>query len=61
VIRKIIKELFVISLATWLILVVWELLVAGAVQRFLNLEYWFYFLLILSLYLRLTSRVGIKK
>ncbi len=55
-IRKLIKELFVIALAVWLLLVVWELSSSGSVQRFINLEYWFYFLLLLGIYLRLTSK-----
>lgn len=54
-IRKIIKDFFIVSLTTWLLLVFWELADAGAVQRFINLEYYFYGLLIISLYLRLTS------
>lgn len=60
-IRKIFKELFIIALVTWLILLVWELLSSGSVHRFINLEFYFYGLLVLSLCLRLTSQVGIKK
>lgn len=54
-IRKIIKELFIVALATWLVLLFWELLSPGSVHRFINLEYWFYGLLILSLILRFSS------
>ena len=60
-IRKISKELFIIALVTWLILVVWELLSPGSVHRFINLEFYFYGLLLLSLCLRLTAHAGIKK
>jgi len=55
-IRKIIKDLFIISLITWLLLVLIEFLQPGAVQRFINLEYWFYLILLLSLLLKFNLR-----
>ena len=42
---KITKDLFNISLVTWIILVILEFIKIGMVQRFINLEYYFYFLL----------------
>ena len=55
-IKKIIKDLFIISLVTWLLLVLVEFLRPGTVQRFINLEYWFYLILLLSLLLKFNSR-----
>jgi hypothetical protein len=46
--RQIYRDFFTVALITWLLLVLVELLDSGAVQRFINLEYWFYFLILAS-------------
>jgi hypothetical protein len=43
----IVKDFFEAALGTWVILLIFELARPGMVQRFINLEYWFYALLIL--------------
>lgn len=48
--KVIIKDFFNIAFITWLILLVYELLSPGAVQRFVNLEYYFYFLLVIFIF-----------
>jgi hypothetical protein len=42
-----VKDFFNVALGTWLILVIFELSKPGMVQRFINLEYWFYILVII--------------
>lgn len=41
---RIIKDFWNIALGTWLLLLIIEFSRPGRVQRFINLEYWFYFL-----------------
>lgn len=48
--KAIIKDFFNAALITWLLLLAYELLDPGAVQRFLNLEYYFYFLLLIFIF-----------
>lgn len=45
----ILKDFRQVATLTWLVLVIYELYQAGAVQRFVNLEYYFYFLFFLWL------------
>lgn len=47
IIFLVIKDFFNVALATWLILVAFEFSKPGMVQRFINLEYWFYILVII--------------
>ncbi|MCB9802578.1 hypothetical protein H6761_00985 [Candidatus Nomurabacteria bacterium] len=47
--RKIYRDFFTVALCTWLLLVIVEFIDRGSVHRFINLEYWFYFLLLASL------------
>ncbi len=47
--QQIIKDFFNTALITWLLLLVFEFSRAGSVQRFINLEYYFYFLLFIFL------------
>ena len=54
--RIIIKDLFIFSLITWLFLLFLEFSRPGTVHRFVNLEYGFYFLLLLSLIIKLVNR-----
>ena len=49
----IIKDFFNAALCTWLVLLIFELARPGMVQRFLNLEYWFFGLLILFILLKI--------
>lgn len=53
--KQIIKDFFNTALSTWLLLLVFELSRSGSVQRFVNLEYYFYFLLLVFLIKRLTA------
>lgn len=46
--RQIYRDFFGIALLTWLILLGIEFFDRGSVHRFINLEYSFYFLLLLS-------------
>ena len=55
--RIIVKDLFIFSLVTWLFLLFLEFSRPGTVQRFLNLEYYFYFLLLLSLMIKFINRI----
>lgn len=43
----IVKDFFEAALGTWVVLLIFELARPGMVQRFINLEYWFYGLLII--------------
>jgi len=47
-----VRDFFNISLGTWVILLVLEIFNPGMVQRYLNLEYYFYFLLIIFIIYR---------
>ncbi len=47
--EQIIKDFFNTALITWLFLLIFEFTRAGSVQRFINLEYYFYFLLLIFL------------
>jgi len=47
-----IRDFFNVSLATWFVLLVFEVFNPGMVQRYLNLEYYFYFLIILFIIYR---------
>ena len=53
---KIVKDLFNISLITWFILVMLELSKNGSVQRFINLEYYLYFLTFLFISYKILSK-----
>ncbi len=53
---KIVKDLFNISLITWFILVMLELSKNGLVQRFINLEYYLYFLTFLFISYKILSK-----
>ncbi|MBT6691462.1 hypothetical protein HOB10_03985 [Candidatus Parcubacteria bacterium] len=44
---SLVKDFFNIALGTWLILVAFELAKPGMVQRFINLEYWLYALVLI--------------
>ncbi len=46
---KIIKDFWQTAFLTWLILLILEMFKAGMVQRFINLEYYFYFLFLFYL------------
>lgn len=48
--QTIIKDFFNVAVMTWLLLLVYELLSPGSVQRHLNLEFYFYFLFILFIF-----------
>ncbi len=48
--KIIIKDFFNTAFITWLLLLVYELLSPGAVQRYINLEYYFYFLLLIFVF-----------
>jgi hypothetical protein len=48
--KTIVKDFFNTALVTWLVLLAYELLNPGAVHRYLNLEYYFYFLLLLFIF-----------
>ncbi|MDP2812118.1 MAG: hypothetical protein Q8O32_00280 [bacterium] len=43
----IINDFFKTAFVTWLLLVIFELLNPGMVQRFINLEYYFYLLILI--------------
>ena len=51
-----IKNFFNAALSTWLILLGFELARPGMVQRFINLEYWFFALLILFILLKIFKK-----
>ena len=53
---KIVKDLFNISLITWFILVMLELSKNGLVQRFINLEYYLYYLIFLFIIYRILAK-----
>ncbi len=53
---RMLKDFWQTALATWLILVLFELLRPGMVQRFINLEYWLYSLIVLYIILRIVDR-----
>lgn len=48
--KIIIQDFFNTAFGLWLVLLIYELLQPGAVQRYLNLEYYFYFLLLLFIF-----------
>lgn len=48
--KKIIQDFFNVAFSTWILLVLYELLSPGAVQRNINLEYYFYFLLLIFIF-----------
>lgn len=50
------KDFFKTALITWLFLVFMELVNTGMVQRFLNLEIYFYFLLIFYIFIKIIDR-----
>ncbi|KKP89866.1 MAG: hypothetical protein UR94_C0033G0018 [Parcubacteria group bacterium GW2011_GWA2_36_10] len=50
--KLIIKDFFKVALWLWLILVLLEILFPGAINRFLNLELYFYSLVIFFIILR---------
>lgn len=47
--RKVYREFFTTAFLTWVILLSVEFFDPGSVHRFINLEYWFYFLVLTSL------------
>jgi len=53
---RIVKDLFNISLITWLILVILEFIKVGLVQRFINLEYYLYYLILLFIIYRILPK-----
>ena len=55
-IYKIIKDLFNISLITYLILIILEFMKVGLVQRFINLEYYLYYLIFLFITYRILAK-----
>jgi len=50
------KDFFKTALITWLFLVFMELVNAGMVQRLINLEIYFYFLLFVYIFNRIIDR-----
>jgi len=50
------KDFFRIALITWLILALLELLNPGMVQRFINLEIYFYILIIICIFNKIIDR-----
>lgn len=50
--KLIIKDFFKVALWLWLILVLLEILFPGAINRFLNLELYFYALVIFFIIIR---------
>lgn len=52
-IYKLLKDLFNIALGTWLVLLFLELVNSGMVIRYINLEYYFYILIVLFIINRL--------
>ncbi len=48
--KKIIQDFFTVAFITWLVLLIYELLSPGAVQRYINLEYYFYLLLLVFIF-----------
>lgn len=54
--KKIIKDLFNISLITWIILVIMEFIKVGMVQRIINLEYYLYYLIILFIFYKILPK-----
>lgn len=55
-IYKLVYDFWQLAFFTWLVLVIFELLRSGAVQRFINLEYWFYTLIFIYIILRFLKR-----
>jgi len=53
---RIIKDLFNISLITYLILIILEFIKVGSVQRFINLEYYLYYLIFLFIIYRILAK-----
>jgi len=53
---RIIKDLFNISLITYLILIILEFMKVGLVQRFINLEYYLYYLIFLFIIYRILAK-----
>ncbi len=51
-----IKDFFRIALIVWIILVLMELFNPGMVVRYISLEYWFYFLLLLYIINKIIDR-----
>lgn len=52
----IVKDFFKTALFTWLILVFLELINVGMVQRFINLEIYFYFLVLVYIFNKIIDR-----
>lgn len=50
------RDFFKTTLITWLILVFLELINAGMVQRFINLEIYFYFLVLVYIFNKIIDR-----
>jgi hypothetical protein len=50
------RDFFRVSLSLWLVLALFELLNTGMVQRFINLEIYFYILVILYILNRIIDR-----
>jgi hypothetical protein len=50
------KDFFRVSFITWLVLVFLELINAGMVQRFINLEIYFYFLILIYIFNKVIDR-----
>ena len=52
----IIKDFFEVALGTWVILLAFELVHPGMVYRLINLEYYFYFLIVVYFVYRLIKK-----
>lgn len=50
------KDFWNTALITWISLVLFEFARPGAVQRFINLEYWFYLLIFLYILIRILRK-----
>ena len=49
----VVKDFFEAALGTWIVLLLFELARPGMVQRFINIEYWFYGLIIIFIFLKI--------
>lgn len=56
IIRAISQDFFKTALAVWVILVIMELLNSGMVQRFINLEIYFYILILVYIFNKIIDR-----
>ena len=54
------KDFFQAALLTWIVLVILELLNPGMVHRFINLEFYFYGLIIIYIFYRLGPACGLR-